>query len=30
MSLKTATDMRWHDEKCVKDGILRHPVDFKA
>lgn len=27
MSSKTATYMRWHSEKCVNDGILRHHAD---
>jgi hypothetical protein len=27
MSRKTATDMRWHHEKRVDDGISRHPAD---
>ncbi|XP_028072583.1 uncharacterized protein LOC114274804 [Camellia sinensis] len=30
MSRKTAIDMRWHKEKRVDDGILRHPVDGEA
>ena len=30
MSRKTATDMRWHEEQCVDDGILRHPADGEA
>ncbi|XP_028085569.1 uncharacterized protein LOC114286586 [Camellia sinensis] len=30
MSKKTATDMRWHKEKRVDDGILRHPADAEA
>ncbi|XP_028117214.1 uncharacterized protein LOC114314886 [Camellia sinensis] len=30
MSKKTATDMRWHNEKRVDDDILRHPVDGEA
>lgn len=25
-----ASDMRWHKEKCVDDGVLRHPSDAKA
>lgn len=27
MSSKTCTDMRWHKEKRVDDGVLRHPAD---
>ncbi|XP_028078125.1 uncharacterized protein LOC114279733 [Camellia sinensis] len=27
MSKKIAADMRWHKEKCVDDGVLRHPAD---
>ncbi|XXG77965.1 hypothetical protein AAC387_Pa08g2009 [Persea americana] len=27
MSRKTATEMRWHSEKRVDDGIARHPAD---
>ena len=27
MSRKTATGMRWHSDKRVDDGILRHPAD---
>ncbi|XP_028110420.1 uncharacterized protein LOC114308923 [Camellia sinensis] len=30
MSRKTAGDMRWHKEKRVNDGILRHPADGEA
>ncbi|XP_028125055.1 uncharacterized protein LOC114321997 [Camellia sinensis] len=30
MSRKTAIDMRWHKEKRVDDGILRHPADGEA
>lgn len=30
MSSKTAADMRWHSEKRVKDGMLRHPADYEA
>lgn len=30
MSRKTAVDMRWHREKHVDDGILRHPADSEA
>ncbi|KAF7131579.1 hypothetical protein RHSIM_Rhsim09G0057000 [Rhododendron simsii] len=30
MSSKTCTDMRWHKEKRVDDGVLRHPADGKA
>ncbi|XP_020270701.1 uncharacterized protein LOC109845856 [Asparagus officinalis] len=27
MSRKTATEMRWYRDKCVDDGIVRHPAD---
>ncbi|XP_028126746.1 uncharacterized protein LOC114323365 [Camellia sinensis] len=27
MSRKTAEDMRWHKEKRIDDGVLRHPAD---
>ncbi|XXG41282.1 hypothetical protein AAC387_Pa01g1778 [Persea americana] len=27
MSRKTATEVRWHSEKHIDDGIARHPVD---
>ncbi|XP_073108719.1 uncharacterized protein [Elaeis guineensis] len=27
MSKITAKDMRWHEEKRINDGILRHPAD---
>lgn len=30
MSSKTAGDMRWHFDNCVKDGLLRHPADCEA
>lgn len=30
MSKNMASDMRWHKEKCVDDGVLRHPTDAKA
>ncbi|XP_028105361.1 uncharacterized protein LOC114304400 [Camellia sinensis] len=30
MSKKRAADMRWHNEKCVDDDILRHPADGQA
>ncbi|XP_028085670.1 uncharacterized protein LOC114286676 [Camellia sinensis] len=30
MFKKTATDIRWHKEKHVDDGILRHPADDEA
>ncbi|XP_028114517.1 uncharacterized protein LOC114312475 [Camellia sinensis] len=30
MSRKTAIDMRWHKEKRVDDGILRHSADGEA
>ncbi|XP_028102662.1 uncharacterized protein LOC114301906 [Camellia sinensis] len=30
MLRKTAGDMRWHKEKRVDDGILRHPADGEA
>jgi Transposase family tnp2 len=30
MSTKTADDMRWHSEKRVNDGKLRHPADGEA
>ncbi|KAL6345885.1 hypothetical protein AAG906_020467 [Vitis piasezkii] len=30
MSRHTASDMRWHKEKRVDDGVLRHPVDAEA
>ncbi|XP_020243280.1 uncharacterized protein LOC109821506 [Asparagus officinalis] len=30
MSSKTASDMRWHHERQVEDGVMRHPADSKA
>ena len=30
MSRHTASDMRWHKEKRVDDGVLRHPADAEA
>ena len=27
LSSKTASDMRWHDEERIQDGLLRHPAD---
>lgn len=30
MSSITCTDMRWHKEKRVDDGVLRHPADGEA
>ena len=30
MSSKIACDMRWHFDKRVDDGILRHPTNSKA
>lgn len=27
ISNKTATDIRWHKDKCLDDGVLRHPAD---
>jgi hypothetical protein len=27
LSSKTTSDMRWHDEECIQDGLLRHPAD---
>ncbi|XP_073105181.1 uncharacterized protein [Elaeis guineensis] len=30
MSKITAKDMRWHEEKRINDGILRHPADSFA
>ena len=30
MSSQTAEAMRWHKEKCVDDGVLRHPVNSIA
>ncbi|XP_075515419.1 uncharacterized protein LOC142550065 [Primulina tabacum] len=30
MSKKTASFMRWHHEKRVYDGLMRHPVDSMA
>lgn len=30
VSPKTATDVRWHDEGRIKDGLLRHPADSPA
>ncbi|XP_028095166.1 uncharacterized protein LOC114295170 [Camellia sinensis] len=27
MSRKTAEDMRWHKDKRIDDGVLRHPAD---
>ncbi|XP_028103043.1 uncharacterized protein LOC114302247 [Camellia sinensis] len=27
MSRKTVEDMRWHKDKCINDGVLRHPAD---
>ncbi|KAL6328778.1 hypothetical protein AAG906_003795 [Vitis piasezkii] len=28
--MHTASDMRWHKEKRVDDGVLRHPADAEA
>ncbi|KAH7844180.1 hypothetical protein Vadar_025211 [Vaccinium darrowii] len=30
MLSKTCLDMRWHKEKRVDDGVLRHPIDGEA
>ena len=30
MSSKIASDMTWHNDKRVKDGVMRHPADSKA
>ncbi|XP_020271111.1 uncharacterized protein LOC109846297 [Asparagus officinalis] len=30
MSSKTASDMRWHHERQVEDGVMRHPADSEA
>ncbi|RVX00750.1 hypothetical protein CK203_026403 [Vitis vinifera] len=30
MSRHTTSDMRWHKEKRVDDGVLRHPADAEA
>ena len=30
MSIKTAADMKWHHEKSVNDGVLRHLADCEA
>jgi len=27
LCLKTTISLRWHEEKCSKDGKLRHPID---
>jgi len=27
---KTASHIRWHKEKCLDDGISRHPADAKV
>ncbi|KAK2652614.1 hypothetical protein Ddye_012470 [Dipteronia dyeriana] len=30
ISKKTVMDMRWHKDKRVDDGVLRHPADSEA
>ena len=30
MSTKIAAGMKWHHEKCVNDGVLRHPAYCEA
>ena len=30
MSSKTVVDIRWHEEKRVKDGVARHLADYVA
>lgn len=30
MSPKTAAGMRWHEDSCVKDCVLRHPDDITS
>jgi len=30
MSAKITSHLRWHKDKCLEDGMLRHPVDAKA
>lgn len=30
ISKKNALDMRWHKDRRIEDGVLRHPANFEA